>query len=163
MVPRLSERIPFPQPISKGRPRDIIARALAAHFLAYANGRQLVAEFVRDDLPVQLLLRSAVVPATTSTTGWAAELAATAVADVISAIASVSAGAALINLGLQVSFDSAAAVRVPSRVVQASDAGGWTGEGLPLRVRRMDLSGPTLAPCQLGAFCVFTNELADHS
>jgi hypothetical protein len=27
----------------------------------------------------------------------------------------------------------------------------------------MDLSGPTLALCQLGAICVFTNELADHS
>src|SRR5262249_11852876 len=60
-------------------------------------------------------------------------------------------------------FDTAAAVKVPSRVVQASDAGGWTGEGLPLRVRRMDLSGPTLNLCQLGAICVFTNELADHS
>jgi hypothetical protein len=27
----------------------------------------------------------------------------------------------------------------------------------------MDLSGPTLSLCQLGASCIFTNELADHS
>jgi hypothetical protein len=163
MVPRLDQRIPFPQPVSRDRPRDAIDRALAAHFLAYANGRQSVADFVRDDLPVQLLLRSATVPATSSTTGWATELAATAVADVISSIAPVSAAAALIGLGLQVPFDSAAAVRVPGRVSLATDAGGWTGEGNPLRVRRMDLSGPTLALCQLGAIVVFTNELADHS
>jgi hypothetical protein len=149
--------------VSRERPRDVVDRALAAHFLAYANGRQLVADFIRDDLPVRLLLRSASAPATAATTGWAAELAATAVADLVASIAPVSAGAALIGLGLQVPFDSAAAVRVPGRVVQASDAGGWTGEGLPLRVRRMDLSGPTLALCQLGAIVVFTNELADHS
>src|SRR5262245_13816542 len=158
MVPRLSERIPFPTPVHKGRPRDVIDRAIAAHFLAYINGRRSVDDFVRDDLPARLLLRSATAPATSATTGWAAELAATAVADVISSIAPVSAGAALIGLGLQVPFDSAAAVRVPGRVVQSSDAGGWTGEGLPLRVRRMDLSGH-----QLGAICVFANELADHS
>jgi hypothetical protein len=149
--------------VSRERPRDVIDRALAAYFLAQVNGRQPVADFIRDDLPVRLLLRSASAPATAATTGWAAELVATAVADVVASIAPVSAGAALIGMGLQVPFDSATAVRVPGRVVQASDAGGWTGEGLPLRVRRMDLSGPTLALCQLGAICVFTNELADHS
>src|SRR5262249_45715705 len=158
MVPRLDQRIPFPQPVSRERPRDVVDRALAAHFLAYANGRQSVADFIRDDLPVRLLLRSASARATAARTGWAAGLAATAVADVVASIAPVSAGAALIGLGLQVPFDSAAAVRVPGRVLQASDAGGWTGEGLPLRVRRMDLSGH-----QLRAICVFANELADHS
>jgi hypothetical protein len=163
MVPRLDQRIPFPQPVSRERPRDVVDRALAAHFLAYANGRQSVADFIRDDLPARLLLRGATTPATSSTTGWGAELAATAIADVISGIAPVSAGAALIGLGLQVPFDSAAAIRVPGRVVQASDAGGWTAEGLPLRVRRMDLSGPTLAPCQLGAIIIFSNVLVDHS
>jgi hypothetical protein len=163
MVPRLSERIPFPTPVHKGRPRDVIDRALAAHFLSRVNGQRSVADCIRDDPPVQLLLRSASAPATSSTTGWAAELAATAVADIIASIAPVSAAAALIGLGLQVPFDRDAAVRVPGRVALAADAGGWTGEGLPLRVRRMDLSGPTLAPCQLGVIVVFSNELADHS
>jgi hypothetical protein len=164
MVPRFDQRIPYPVPVpGRDRPRDIIDRALAAHFLAYANGRQSVADFICDDLPARLLLRSATAPATTATSGWAAELAQTAVADVISSIAPVSAGAALIGLGLQVPFENAAVVRVPGRVSLAADAGGWTGEGLPLRVRRIDLSGPTLTPCQLGAICVFTNELADHS
>jgi hypothetical protein len=162
MVPKLDQRIPFPQPVSRDRPRDVIDRALAAHFLAHINGRA-VADYVRDDLPVQLLLRSATTPATSSTTGWADTLAMTAVADVIANIATASAAAALIGLGLQVPFDRAAAVRVPGRVVQATDAGGWTAEGNPLRVRRMDLSGPTLALCQLGAIIVFSNELADHS
>src|SRR6516165_395648 len=87
MVPRLDQRIPFPQPVSRDRPRDVVDRALAAHFLAYANGRQSVADFIRDDLPVRLLLRSASAPATSATTGWAAELAATAVADVVASIA----------------------------------------------------------------------------
>src|SRR5262245_29925736 len=100
MVPRLDQRIPFPQPVSRDRPRDVVDRALAMHFLAKVNGRA-VADYVRDDLPVQLLLRSATAPATTATTGNAAELAQTAVADVITSIAPVSAAAALIGMGLQ--------------------------------------------------------------
>jgi hypothetical protein len=149
--------------IRNGRPRDVVDRALASHFLAKVNGEQPVADFIRDDLPVRLLTRTASTPASLSGSGWADTLAMTAVADVIASIASVSAGAALIGLGLQVPFENAAAVKVPSRVSQGSDAGGWTGDGLPLRVRRMDLSGPTLALYQLGAICVFTNELRDHS
>jgi hypothetical protein len=152
-----------PEDLDRGRPRDVIDRALAAHFLAKAN-EQPVDGYLYDDLPVRLLLtRSATTPATSGTTGWAAELAATSVADVIAAIAPSSAAAALIGLGLQVPFDHAAAIRVPGRVSLGTDAGGWTGEGLPLRVRRMDLSGVTLTPCALGAACVFTNELRDHS
>jgi hypothetical protein len=163
-TPSRADRIPFARTDIRngGRPRDVIDRTLAAHFLAKAS-EQPVDGFIHDDLPARLLLRSPSTPATVGTTGWAAEFAGTAVADVITDIVPVSAAAALIGLGLQVPFDHAAAVKVPARVSQGSDAGGWTSEGAPLRVRRLDLSGPTLNLCQLGAICVFTNELRDHS
>jgi hypothetical protein len=146
-----------------GRPRDVVDRCLSAHFLAKANGDQPVDNFIRNDLPARILMRSASSPASVSGSGWADALAMTAVADVVSSIAPASAGAALIGLGLQVPFDRAAAVRVPGRVSQGSDAGGWVAEGSPLRVRRLDLSGVTLNLYQLGAAAVFTNELRDHS
>jgi hypothetical protein len=144
------------------RPRGVVDRVLGAHFLAKVN-EQPVDGYLYDDLPARLLMRSASTPAALGTTGLGAEFAATAVADVISSIAPASAAAALIGLGLQVPFDHAAAIRVPGRVTLASDAGGWIAEGNPLRVRQMNLSGVTLNLCQLGASCVFTNELRDHS
>src|SRR5262245_22540424 len=97
-----------PEDIRDDRPRDVVHRAMAAHFLAYTYNRN-PDEFVGDDLPAQLLLRAASAPATTSTTGWAAELAATAVADVISALAPASAAAALIQRGMRVGLDNSSA------------------------------------------------------
>jgi hypothetical protein len=112
-----------------------------------------------------LLLRAATNPATITTQGWAAELAAVSVADALVGMATTSAAAGLVSLALQVEFaPGVAAISVPGVVVAAADAGNWVAEGAPIPVRAQNYgTGPVLGLHKLAVINVFTRELAIHS
>src|SRR5262249_45060403 len=71
------------------------------------------------------ILRAASSPATTTTSGWAKELAGVAILDLVQSITSISAAAEVINRGLKVNLDGVAELRVPGRVLNAAAAGQW--------------------------------------
>src|SRR5688500_9217332 len=146
----------LPRPAYSGRPGDAIFRAATAHFIARQD---------RDSFPEQVaerlwsddvVTRAATAPATTTTSGWAAPLVATAVADAVVGLAPLSAAAELIRRGLRLSFNGAGAITVPRRLMVAADAGGFVGEGEPLQVRNLSVTGgPTLSPHKMGVITAF--------
>jgi hypothetical protein len=145
-----------------GRARDALFRAATASFLGKVRKRHPL-DVIGDDRPVELLLRSPTSPAMVGGSGWADKLAATAVADVFTGLAPISAAADLIGRGLRVNFDSYASIVVPGRVVVSTDAGGFIGEGAPIPVRAPALSSLTLTPFKLAVICVLSNEVANFS
>jgi hypothetical protein len=121
-------------------------------------------EFLKDDAAAALVLRTAKTPAMIGTGGWANQLAATAVDDMLVGLSGPSAAAELRRLGLRVEFGNRATVAVPTRVVNAADCGGFIVEGDPIPVKVLTLStGPSLAPTPLAVICVFSDLLAENS
>src|SRR5215471_1686289 len=122
----------------KLRVADHIYRAGVATLRAYLSGaspeREAKAMF-GDDGVTELVLKAASTPATTTVPGWAKELAAVAVYDLIASAASLSAGAALIDRALKINMDGLAEAHVPGRIVNAAAAGAWVAEGSPAPVR----------------------------
>ena len=103
-------------------------------------------------------------PATTTGSGWADALAALTIEDLVMQIASVSAGAALMGRGLKLNFNHFASIRVPGRLVDATDAGAWTPEASPVLVRPQRItSGPTLLPHKLICITSYSAEMIRQS
>ena len=150
------------------RPATYLARAATAMFRGYA--KKMTAEraaelmFARDNVTLEILRRSATTPATTSTTGWATELARIAIFDLVQSATSVSAAAELIERGLKLNIDGIAEFRVPGRVVNAAGAGQWVAEGAPAPARQLVFSNTAvLQPRKLSVLIVFTFEQVTSS
>jgi hypothetical protein len=153
-----SDRIPFPNPVTKGRPRDVLFRAAAAT----CRGDALA--LTSDDLPVNIMLRSATNPASLATTGWAGVFAGTAVEDATVGWAGPSAGFEIVRRNLRVDLTGRGAVAVPGRAVDPNDAGAFVAEGAPIPGTQLPIeAGPLLIPFKFAVIAPFTNELAEHS
>jgi len=72
-------------------------------------------EMFPGDQPTTQILRAATSPATTTGTGWASDLASVAMIDFLVGLAPLSAGARLMQLGMQAPMTSHAAVLIPVR------------------------------------------------
>jgi Phage capsid family len=115
-----------------------------------------------DDGATGLLVKSATNPATLTTSGWASQLAATAVADFIQGLGPASAGAALLARGLQFQFGGKAAILAPGAISAASLV-GFVTEGAPIPVTELALTGPTLTPRKFAVISAYTRESFEHS
>jgi|SRR5262245_3675923 len=146
-----------------------IARAglVAAHGQYESNPRP--AEMARrafpeDRLAASLLTRAASTPATTTGTGWAKELAPALIADMLAALAPTSAGAALLDQALQLSFGGHGHISLPAFVASAS-AAAFVAQGAPIPVRQLAVNAPIsfLEPRKLAAIAVLTREMTTSS
>lgn len=142
-----------------------LVRATIAHLLA-ATENSFASDVAKRDWPndpdLPMLLRAAVNPATTTTSGWASSFAATAVADLFKSMGGASAGALLLNRGMQLNFDGAGAISVPS-IVASADNVGFVQEAAPIPVGQLDLDGPTLSPRKFATIMTFTREVLSRS
>jgi hypothetical protein len=113
------------------------------------------------DPVTDIVLRGTSTSATTTTPSWAAAIAGQAVEDSVAAITSLSAGAALIGRGLKANLSGIATLKIPGRLLDASDAGGWLAEGtaVPVRPQRFNTGG-TLQPRKLMLIVTYTREMA---
>ena len=150
------------------RPATYLTRAATAHLRAFAKkstpARIAEQMFARDNVTLEILRRSATTPATTSTTGWATELARVAIYDLVQSATSVSAAAELIERGLKLNMDGIAEFRVPGRVVNAAGAGMWVAEGAPAPARQLVFNNAAiLQPRKLSVLIVFTFEQVTSS
>jgi hypothetical protein len=111
-----------------------------------------------------LLSRSTSSPASVANSGWAGVLAHQVVGDLLQAIVSISAGAALLGRSQQIDFDRRQSIRLPQRLVDPAYAGVWTQEGTPIPVFQFPVSsGVTLTPHKLTVITTFTREMAESS
>src|SRR5690242_15218825 len=130
---------PSPRPLV---PSDLsstpsLARAAFAMALAAAQGadpsRIAASRWPHDVEVVQGLLRASVAGADTSTSGWAAELVASAVSRFLTGLTPQSAMAAVISRGIRVRLADVASIDVPF-VSPAAWAGAWIGEDAPIAI-----------------------------
>jgi|SRR6516165_3405708 len=145
-------------------PGAIFIRAVAALLSAHQD-------FIPDPIPrhwpddhaVEMLTRAATSPAMITGSGWADSLAATALPDFLLNIGPASAGSTLLKRCLSLTFNSAAAIKVPSINTAASPV-GFVGEGGPIPAQQLSITaGVTLAPRILSTIVVFTCDIFQHS
>jgi hypothetical protein len=128
---------------ARKRPANYLWRAGAAHVRAFhtrSTPERVAKELFGNDVVTGIVLqRAASTAATTTSPGWAGALAQQVVDDSIIAVASASAAAALFQRGMKIDLDRHLSIRLPGRILDASDAGHWTAEGAPavLRSQRM--------------------------
>jgi hypothetical protein len=164
---------PFlPSEVRRDKPGAALERAAvvsALHAIRYEKGdtslslEQLASRlYPNDDRLPGMVTRGAVAPATTTTTGWAAELSQNLVADFVGSLGAQSAGSRLIDAGLRLSLDGVNQLLIPQRT-GAPDAGlAWVGEGNAFPVKMFALADATLGPARkLVASAAVTRETVE--
>jgi hypothetical protein len=112
------------------------------------------------DRSVDLVLRAASSPAMTTQAGWAQELAPVT-KQFLDLLVGVSAGAALLNRGIQVGLDGVASVSFPS---MSTAQVGFTGQGKPIPVANLQSgAGVSLAPHAFKIIVTLTSEMLGAS
>src|SRR4051812_25813627 len=106
----------LPNELPRSKPGAALEKAAivaARHAIRYDKGDsslsvdQLASRmFPNDSMVGRMVTRSAVAPALTTTTGWAAELSPTLVSDFLGSLGALSAGSRLIEAGLKLSLDN---------------------------------------------------------
>src|SRR3954462_15114886 len=94
---------------ARGKPSDSIVRAvLASARFAYGGDdpASIASRLWPEDRNVPIILRAATAPATMTTTGWAPELAATSVVDLVTTLGPASAASELLRRATMLTFGS---------------------------------------------------------
>jgi hypothetical protein len=129
---------------------------------ACPGAEKVAAERWPDDQVTLAITKAATSPASLTTSGWASQLATTAVADFVGSLGPASAGATLLKRGLQLSFDSAGGISVPGIIADAGEI-GFVAEGAPIPAAQLTVAGPTLTPRKFARLVTFTRETLSHS
>ena len=165
---------PFPLPADVGveQSRSVV-RACTAAILHYIRGPHqsagpeaiLDATWPGDRTARAIVTRAATAPASTTQSGWAAELAINATGSFLASLSIASAAAQLFTNAVRLSLDGVATIRLPYVAPTAGIAPPFIGEGLPGPVRQASLgSAITLGPARkMLVLTALTNELNDHS
>ena len=158
------------------RPADALIRLATATLLVRASSLSPLAHISHDEVAaiaeqnwpdddvVLTLNKAASLPATTTGTSWASELAGASVTDFFTSMGPQSAGAALLAAGLQFEFGTSALITVPTMLSAAANA-AFVKQGDPIQVRQLAITNPTpqLTPRKLAAIAVFSREIFEHS
>lgn len=110
--------------------------------------------------------KSAVAPATTYTTGWAAELVQSDVQGFINLLTPLSVTAAISGRTYMTQFGGYDTVTIPRRAARAAGTtvgGAFVGEGGAIPLGRIGLSSTTLSRYKQAVITPFTRELAERS
>ena len=163
-------RRPFAAPAKKSDPKDIIVRAAVVQVLSHIQRRSaqdvLVGCYGEDDgikTMLDVVSKAASAPATTTTSGWAAELVQTATLDFIDTLVANSIYPVLRDIGGKFTFGRNGIVSIPARSATPSVAGSFVGQGAPIPVRQAGFSASTLTPKKMAVITTFTREIAEKS
>jgi capsid protein len=156
---------------SRVRPGKYLERACVAsakHALVPYSGislEQTVRGLWPEGADVTLaVLKGATNPATTTTSGWASQLAGSAVNDFVASLTPLSAAAKLFEVAPRASLAGVNTLAIPYRsgAISAS-AVPWVGEGQPIPVGQFTTTSATLGPAhKLAVLAGMTRELAEH-
>jgi hypothetical protein len=146
-----------------------ISRAATAHAVAAAKGPGFSPEnvleklFPKDARSMAILTRAATAPATTTTSGWASQLATNDYREFLVGLQPLSAAARLIEMGVYASLGRFQTLLFPQRQGLPSIL-PWVGEAAPIPVSSRVLEQITLGPLKkLATISVLTNELLRRS
>lgn len=152
-----------PEPVINGNlfRRSVTIRTIASLrrlSLADVAGQM----FPHDRTLMQLVTRATSAPATTFTTGWAAELVHKIVADTLEAMGAASGAADVLKQCLTLEWNGAGQISAPAFVAAASNS-GFVKEGDPIPVRQLLGSPVTLQPYKLATIAALSREMAESS
>lgn len=150
------------------KPGDLIVRSAVVNAVAFATNKspeETLTRLYPDDEATGIVVKAAVAPATTTQSGWAAELVNTAMTDFLETLRPLSIYPALADAGGgRLAFGpNQGAIKIPSRAATPSIGGSFVGEGAPIPVRRLGLATTTLTPRKMGVISTFTREIARYA
>jgi hypothetical protein len=157
-----SHGIPLVPDRSVGRERNVRSLVLAGIAAARSVDSQPAHRLtIGAEMAAAFITKAATSPAALSTT---TALARTVVQDFLAALGPASAGVQLLQRGLQLSFDGAAAINLPSFVADANSV-AFVGESQPIPVRQFAVSTPVpqLVPRKMSLLTSLTNEMLASS
>jgi HK97 family phage prohead protease len=165
-----ASRPPLSVRIKKPQGKDFIYRSVAVALLAHIEKKplgQVLAERYGGDEATKavasIVLRAASVPASTTLTGWAAELVETVVGEFLEDLMPQSVYPGLSAIGGRFTFGRAGKVSLPSRAATPTIGGSFVAEGAAIPVRQAAYASITLTPKKMGVISTMTREISEHS
>jgi HK97 family phage prohead protease len=107
--------------------------------------------------------RAATAPATTTTSGWAAELAQIQYGEFFDILMPEGIYRPLSAKGFRATLGRFATLSMPTRSATPTVAGSFVGEGAPIPVRQAAFLPVTIGLKKMAIICSYTRELAEHS
>jgi HK97 family phage prohead protease len=139
---------------------------LLAHRLR-KSGDEVRQIYYRDDemtkVAYEYIQKARSEPATTTGTGWAAELVTQFQGDFMSPLMPNAIFPKLSGRGLSLDFGRAGRIAIPTRQRTRTIAGSFVGEGQPIPVKQGVFAAQIITPKKLGVITVMTREIEDHS
>jgi HK97 family phage major capsid protein len=150
--------------------KDLMLRSAVVQVLSHIEKRSindiLKARYGADESVKALLdvtTKAASAPATTTTTGWAAELVQTATLDFLESLMPLSIYPGLRDRGGRFTFGRNGVVSIPSRAATPTVAGSFVAQGGAIPVRQAAFNATTLTPKKMAVITTFTREISEHS
>jgi HK97 family phage major capsid protein/HK97 family phage prohead protease len=112
---------------------------------------------------VEWRTRAATAPATTTTAGWAAELAVTGQGAFVDLIMAGSIYQPVSSRGFSVTLGRYGQISMPTRATTPTIAGSFVAEGAPIPVRQAAFTTVTIGLKKMAVITSYTRELAEHS
>jgi HK97 family phage major capsid protein/HK97 family phage prohead protease len=170
-LPALPAARPFAIPKREEKPGHLLMNALITYGKSsrmHIPTETVLAEYGwSDNVAVRACLdwvqRAATAPATTTTTGWAAELVQTQYADLISFLFAASVYDPLSNQGVRYTLGRYGQISIPVESATPTVAGSFVAEGAPIPVRQEAFTPITIGLKKLGVISSYTRELFEHS
>jgi HK97 family phage major capsid protein/HK97 family phage prohead protease len=162
---------PFAMPRREQRPGELLLNALIA-FGEAKHTRKTAYDILAErgwgeDVGIRACLdwvqRAATAPATTTTTGWAAELVQTQYADLISFLFAASIYGPLTGAGARYTLGRYGQISIPVESATPTVAGSFVAEGAPIPVRQEAFTPITIGLKKMAVISSFTRELFEHS
>ena len=154
----------------KSETKDLLIRSAVCRVLAHVEKVSPVdvmsARYGEDEnikTMLDVVNKAAAAPATTTTTGWAAELVQTATLDFLDSLMPMSVYPGLRDRGGRFTFGRNGIVSIPTRNTANSVAGSFVAQGAPIPVRQGAFTSTTLTPKKMAVITTFTREIAEHS
>jgi HK97 family phage major capsid protein/HK97 family phage prohead protease len=154
-------------------PADFVVRHMVAKTLAYISRKsadQCLEERYGSygDYEVtrgvhQWYERAATAPATTTTAGWAAELAVTGQGEFFNQIMAGSIFQPVASRGMQMTLGRNAQLSMPTRLATPTVAGSFTAEGAPIPVRQAAFTTVSIGLKKMAVITSYSREIAEHS
>jgi hypothetical protein len=161
---------PFGYAPKKLTPIDLLVRAGTIQLFAHMHKKSpddMRKTIYGEDEPTRAVLdwavRAASAPATSFTTGWAAELIQQIVVAFMETLMPKSVFPRLSGAGLSLTFGRNGRIIIPTRSRTPTIAGSFVGEGMPIPVRQGQFTSQTLTPKKMAVITTWTREIDEHS
>ena len=147
---------------------ELIFKHATAAFIAHCTKTPLevaAKTAYPSDQGLHAVIKTAIAPGDTTTSGWATELTQDANQGFLDLLRGDYVTPQLWSVaGINLNFDGLTAINIPSRAGTDTDmASGWTGELSAIPVRRMTTATQQIVPYKWAAISTFSKELAMRS